>query len=330
LNAYKVLAAAGLLLLLAGSSPAFASSPHGSLSLTMNGIILSSGAEDYYHTGGQVLAGSVLGQALDPSRSTTHFSVSATVSGVDVSGAATFTISQNGPGGTHTQVDGVAVIGGMVPAEQFPLGCVMGTNCTSAIPGVFLGAASVTITVCHGSSSAGACSVNEELALPMEFESAFLDPHGGPILMSSLGGEVTLVSTYSQARVQWSGTELGGVVSGSLSGSPVAGYFSMNVSATEDLAAGYELDKGSIAFFGMSNPALDAYGTFTGRSTIPLGTPCPAELGFPPGTCQVTGFSSSGVFSQSTALGGSVTGSYATTWIAPAVAFTSVVSAVLK
>ena len=198
----------------------------------------------------------------------------------------------------------------------------MGVDCTSAIPAVFTGTASVTVT--EGKN------VVSQLSLPMSFESAFLNPFGGPIVMASDGREIFVIATYTQARVTWTGIQLGGVASGHLAGNPVSGMFAMNVAATEDLRGGYELDSGTITFFGMSDASLNATGSFNGRSTIPPGVPCPTNDQLPPGTCQLTGFNSNGVFTQHAATGGSIVGKYSTVWIVPAVAFTAQVTASVK
>jgi hypothetical protein len=168
------------------------------------------------------------------------------------------------------------------------------------------------------------------MTLPMQFESGFLNPFGGPIFIASDGGEIFIVATYTASGVSWTGTQLGGTAVGSLAGAPVAGGFAMTVSAFEDLKAGTEVESGTIALVGMTPSTLNATGHFSGRSTIPLGTPCPDVLGFPPGTCQLTGFQSAGEFSMDLASGGSISGSYATSWTVPAVAFTSSVSATVS
>jgi hypothetical protein len=330
LKLVKAVTAAVLLSLLFGAAPVLADSHHGNLNLSLNGAILDSGTEAYYHQGGQLVSAYILGAPVDPTQSVLKFSLQASVVGLQASGHASFSLMAMGHGADHTFVNGTAPIDGMVPAEEFPLGCTLGVDCLSAIPGVFLGTATVSVVSCHGAQEADHCSAPVQLKLHMSFESAFLNPFGGPILMASDGGEIFIVATYSQSRVTWTGIQLGGTASGSLAGSPVSGNFGMLVSATEDLRGGYELDHGSIAFVGMTPTSLDALGTFTGRSTIPAGTPCPAYLGFPPGTCQLTGFGSSGVFSMTTASGHSITGKYSTDWTVPAVAFDSTVSATLK
>jgi len=348
----KVAVAFLFVALLAGSTPAYADGTHNNLSLTFSGAILSSGTQSYSSTGGSVVVGSLLGKTIDPTEAQLDYSVQARVSGLSVQGSASFSLSLKGDDGSVTTVKGNAPIAEMIPAETFPIGCTFGADCTSGIPGIYLGLASVTSQTCpaqgqksgdHGvghSSGNGnghgnrGCSDASQMTLPMEFESAFLNPFGGPIFISSQGGEIFLIATYTSARVIWTGIQLGGSATGSLAGSPVSGGFAMGVSAVEDLKSGSELEVGSIALVGMSPPSLNAAGHFIGRSTIPPGTACPTPpppyQPFPPGTCQLTGFSSNGLFSMQSSTGGSIVGSYSTIWTAPAVAFTSTVTAILS
>ena len=335
MKARRLLLASLLALMLVGSSAGFAAPPQ-LLTLSLSGEIFSSGSQQYSHQGGNVVAASVLGQAVDPQATTFRYSLSASVSGVSVTGLATFDLrSSNGAGdggyghGRHgghgggssdLEVEGRASLTGMWPGEAFPLGCSFGVDCTSAIAAAYTGLADVTVTQ---------SGTVETLSIPMVFESAFLNPGGGPIFMASTGGELVIISTYTQASVVWSGIKMAGIASGSFSGNPISGQFGMGVNAYENLAAGFEIDSGTIAFTQMSNPSLNAYGHFFGRSTIPPGVSCPSELGFPPGTCTLTGFSSSGVFSQTTQSNMHIIGKYSTTWEVPAVAFTSSVTAML-
>ena len=325
----RLLSVGALAILLLGMSPAFAASPGSNLSLTMNGAILDSGTQSYYHTGGQLVQAVIGGVPLTDSHAKLDYSLHATISELAVSGSAEFDLVAHSSPGTFYEVKGDAVIGDMVPAESFPLGCTPGVDCTSGIPGLFLGEASILVQLCHGDPHAAQCQVEFQESVPMSFESAFLNPFGGPIFMASDDGAVFIEADYTASRVTWTGIQLGGAISGSLAGTPVTGGFQMIVNATEDLKGGYELDRGSIAF-ASSTAAVNAAGTFTGSSTIPAGTPCPSSLGFPPGTCQITGFSSAGTFAQTNSLGGSIVGKYSTAWIAPAVAFTSTVQAKVK
>ena len=325
----RLLAVGAILLLFAAASPAFASSPPNNLSLSMSGAILDSGSQTYSHTGGQLVAAVIGGVSVTDSHAVLHYSLKASVSELTVSGSAEFSLLTHDSHGTFYDVQGTAEINGMVAAESFPLGCTPGVDCASGIPGLFLGTASVEVQSCHGNPNAGHCDTLLSETVPMSFESAFLNPFGGPIFMATADNAVFIESDYSASRVTWTGIQLGGTLSGNLAGSPVSGNFLMTVSAFEDLRAGYEIDHGSIAFLS-GNPAVNAAGTFAGLSKIPAGSPCPDSLGFPPGTCQITGFNSAGIFYQTNSLGGSMVGRYSTSWIAPAVAFTSTVSATVK
>jgi hypothetical protein len=226
-----------------------------------------------------------------------------------------------------------------------PPGCTFGVDCTSAVPLFYLGSSSVTMETCtgqnlgshHGDHSWGrdgndgegnGCSVVFSGDLPMQYESAYLNPFGGPVLFESQGGEVMVVAAYSQAKIDWNGSQLGGVATGTLDGNAVFGGFSMTVNAHEDLVAGTESESGSIALVGMVPTSLNADGRFRGHSTFsPLGgIDCAASMGLPEGTCTLTGLSSSGSFSMHSD-GGKIRGSYSTQWGTPAFAFSSTVSA---
>ncbi len=329
MKAVRVLVVGAMLLLLGGGAPAFASSPHSGLSLTLNGAIFDSGSQSYYHTGGHLVEAVIGGVPVEAFHANLHYSLQAEVSELTVSGWASFSLVGQNPHGSQLVVNGSAELDGMIPAETFPLGCTFGSDCTSAIPGMFIGEANVMVQECQGNADAGRCDVLLTETVPMSFESAFLNPFGGPIFMASSDEAIFIVADYSQSRVTWAGIQLGGTMAGSLAGGPVAGSFLMTVSATEDLRAGYELDHGSIVFVS-DNPAVNAEGEFVGRSTIPAGVPCPAGLDFPEGTCQITGFESAGVFSQTNSLGEMIAGDYSTVWTSPAVAFTSTVQATVK
>jgi len=331
----KVAIVFSLLFLLVGSSPVFAENSHQgqNLSLTLSGGILDSGTQHYSHSGGQIVA-AFIGGPIDPTSAHLDYSLQAVISGFAVQGQATFSLTYLDSTGAHVQIDGSAPINDMMPAEFFPFTCTPGVDCTSGIPAMFFGTAAITTKTCQGDSQAQGDDPNNCLltstSLPMQFESAFLNPFGGPIFMSSGDNSIVIVASYDHARVTWDGIQMGGSVVGQLSGAPVTGTFAQVVSAIEDLKQGHESDRGTITFSGMSNPMLNAAGKFSGESTIPLGVDCSALLGFPPGTCQITGFQSNGHFSQKNALGNKIEGDYSVEWTAPAVAFTSTVTATLN
>lgn len=276
----------------------------------------------------------IMGNLVDPSQANLDFHLRAHVSGFGVHGEASFILSINNADGSLTKVEGAAHINDM-SGVPLPLLCT-GTACTSEVPAVFLGLASVSVQTCGAQSQeSGAhaiahdgnskesdhCTTAAELSLPMQFESAYLNPFGGPILFASQGGEILVISTYSQAKIDWKGSQLSGVVGGTLDSTSVAGNFAMTVNAHEDLVAGTESEDGSIALLGMSVPSLNVHGQFEGHSTIPVGTPCdPLLTGLPLGTCSVTGLESSGSFSMHSG-GNDIEGTYQIHWMAPAFAF---------
>ncbi len=321
MNAVKIGLAAMVAMLLVGANAGYAASPPQPLSLLLSGAVVSAGEQSYSFQGGNLVFGELLGVPVDITTAV-HYDLSAKVSGLTVTGVAHFgALTAKGTGGAQTELQAAVAIDGMVPAVGLPIGCTFGVNCNSAIPALFSGGGSAKVTTGHTTFS---------FPIHMTLESPYLNPFGGPIFISSDAGEVFVIATYSQARIVWTNILVQGLVSGRLSGSTVSGSFGMVVNSIEDLKAGSELDHGTISFHDMSPVTLNALGTFSGNSTIPRGVPCPDSLGFPAGTCTITGLMSSGAFSQSTALHSTIMGKYATTWSAPAVAFGSVVTATLK
>jgi len=301
-----------------GNAANAASSSNVSLSLT--GGVLSPGVQAYSIKGGQLVAAWILGTPVNPMNSVLHYNLSAVVSGLAATGTASFDLKTHTSYWSYTEVKGTFEIDSMTPAVLFPLGCTAYVNCTSAIPALFNGTGTVTV-------SSGRSAVT--VSLSMGFESAYLNPFGGPIFFVSNSSEVLVIADYSQARIRWTGVQMGGIATGTFGGVPVSGGFGMLVNSSEDLRAGIEMDQGAIYFFGMSNPALNGAGTFAGRSVIPMGSSvaCP---GFPAGTCNLTGLESSGVFSMTMESGGVLSGRYTTVWATPAVVFSSNISAFLR
>ena len=310
--------AVGMLLLL-GGNVAIASPPQG-LSLNLAGGVSFPGIQGISMQGGQLALGWVMGAPVSLRSSVLHYNLDATVSGTTVIGTASFDLIVLTPHGSHTEVAGRVDIDGMTPAVLFPLGCTFGVDCSAEIPAFLNGTGLVTVT--NG-------EVVTTMAVSVGFESPYLNPFGGPVIIASAGGEILILASYSQARIQWTGVQMGGVATGFVGSNSVDGSFGMIVDSNEDLRTGFEMDRGSIAFFGMSDPALNSLGGFVGHSTIPKGSAvqCP---GFPQGTCSLTGLESSGVFTQKTAFGGAIFGKYATDWTVPAVLFSSTISASLK
>ena len=312
------LAAVGILLLLAGNSSLAAKPQSGSL--VMIGGVVSPGEQNYSEKGGQLVSAFIFGTPVDPKTSVFHLSLHAKVAGLSGSGSAAFDFKVMSPRGDTVEVNGSMEITGITPAVMFPLGCTPGVDCTGAIPAFFNGTGKITIE--QG-------GVSDSMWVGMAFESPYLNPFGGPLLFMSSGGEIFGEATYTQGTISWIGVHMGGTVMGSIGGTRVSGNFGMAVNSYEDLKSGTETDSGVIGFTSMNVSEFDSVGTFLGTSKIPKqgGTPC---VGFPAGTCFVTGLTSSGMFRQTTASGDTLMGSYATTWTSPAVGFSSVVAANLK
>jgi hypothetical protein len=292
------------------------------LSLSLQGSILDIQSHAYFHSASELVSAKILGYQL-ASGSAFSYQLSAFVKGFKAVGNAEIELSGRTQDGLKISLQADIVIGGMVPAEKFPVGCE-DPDCTSAIAAFYLGKGLVKVRV-DGQDN------REVRTIPMAFalESAHLNPFGNPIVVLSVNekgqpdGKVVIIAKYQKATIKWNGVKLGGSVSGTLGGGQVLGFFQMTVQAEEDLFKGTEKEVGTIALRDMSNPLLNVAGTFQGKSIIPTDQTkdCSSQLNLPSGTCTITGFMSSGQF---VAVNSQVIvrGSYELTWMLPAVAFT--------
>jgi hypothetical protein len=293
------------------------------VALTLNGAIADAGRHSYTSHGGQAIYASVLGQVMDLSTTTFSYKIHTEVDGAKVTGDASFELDGQTVGGVSVSVRGNMPLNGMqpIPAEQFPVGCT--ADCNSEIVAFYLGVAHVHMFVGN---------TNQETEVPMSFESAFLNPFGGPIIIASLdnGATITVVSTYTEADIHWLDVELRGTIGGTLNGARISGQFTITgMAKDENLLAGTESESGTMTFSGMNDPTLDLSGSYVGTSTIPTtGTVDCSSLTGIPGTCTETGFYSQGSFS----LGGdaTLTGTYQTTWFVPALGFDGSATATLS
>jgi hypothetical protein len=317
---------AGLLCLVLIASPAFASSggtkQSQSLSLTLEGMITNAGSQSYEIGGGQLVGGSLFGQALAPSEMS--FSLDASVHGPQA--ASGWGSIQLG-----TSFSARVTITGVIAAAVFPLSPTDYSNCNpkkqtcnSEIPLFFTGMATIT--------KGG----NGLYQIPIAIESPYWNPFGGPIVITSLDSitdpSISLVVSYTSATIYWSGVQIQGVISGSLGGGSVSGSFSQTINSWENLVSATESDFGSIAFVGMSNPSLNAYGGFVGHTTFSLANSydCASEFGLPEGTCTATGATSDGSFWM-IGRGSLISGTYHTVWSVPSLfTTTTVMAAVTK
>lgn len=293
--------------------------PRPTVSLNLIGGVMSPGTQVYSLKGGHLVAAWILGTPVDPRSSVLHYGLNVVVSGLTATGTASFDLVAKTSHRSYVEVKGTVRIDAMTPAMLFPLGCTPDLDCTGAIPALFNGTGTVTVSSGSGGTA---------MSLSMGFESAYLNPFGGPVFFASSSGEIFVIADYSQARIQWTDVLMGGTAAGIFGGASVSGSFGMLVNSTEDLRTGTEMDHGLISFFGMSNPALNGLGVFVGYSNIPKGSSvaCP---GFPQGTCNLTGLKSSGVFSMTMEAGGVLLGRYSTVWATPAIVFSSSISAFL-
>lgn len=317
-NAFGRLFLPGLAMLLMAVPAVHATGGAGQpLALSMNGAIADAGRHQYTSQGGLPLFASVMGQQLDLAKTSFSYKIKAEVAGLSVTGQASFSLKGQTAGGESVKVTGNMRLNELqpVPGEVFPLGCT--SACQSEIVAFYIGAASVDISV---------GGVHQHAVVPVAFESAFLDPFGNPIVISSLddGATFTVVTTYTSADIHWLDVQTVGALSGTFNGSPVSGQFTINSAAKdENLLAGTETETGTMTFSSMSPGSLDVSGKYSGTSTIPTAgaVDCSALVTGIPGTCLETGFASQGAFQLSNHEV-KVSGTYQTSWLVPALGFT--------
>lgn len=272
------------------------------------GVITNAGSQQYSITGGVAVADGHIFSTLVSTGSSVNFHFSASVVGLSTSGNGELGVS-NGHGKSWGNLQGVSIqINDEVPAATFPLGS---DSPTSQIPFFFLGTATVIGQGNHGTSE----------SVPVTIESAYWNPFGGPIVISSLdnGASIFLVLNYTAATIQWSGVEVDGALVGTYGSTPVSGGYTTITNSFENLFAGTEQDSGQISFYGFAIPQLNANGVLRGSTTFTAtgGLDCSGSSGLPPGTCLLTGASSAGSFSMHLNQGGKIDGTYATVWSVP-------------
>jgi hypothetical protein len=300
-------------------SPSALAATTNTLTLGMGGIITNAGDQHYALSGGQLLAGSVFGQ--DVSGASVSYNVNAVVAGLQTHGSGSLAVS-----GSLSDFKANIQIMGEVPAAIFPLNannnfanCDPSSQaCNSEIPLLFTGIATI-----HMGST--------QVKLPIAIESAYWNPFGGPIVITSLedpnSPAIFLVVTYNNATIEWQGVQLQGMVGGVMgpNNEPVAGYYTTVSNSHEDLVAAIEQDSGLISFAGMSPSSLNVHGTFSSITTFSLdgSMDCSPMTGLPEGTCTATGASSLGSFQMNGAHGVKVSGSFSTTWSVPSLTTTT-------
>lgn len=316
-----LLSVATALAILSPSALAASSQP---LSLAGGGVIMNSGNQHYVIQGGQLVSGEFLGTPISSGRAS--FSLSADVNGLTTTGSASF----SGPNGKSQLSMNVAIVD-EVPAQTFPLDLTnpptynCQTGCTSEVPFFFVGFASLSVS---GSAST---------TIPVVIESAYWNPFGGPIIIASADAltnspdtlpALLLVVTYNIATIDWSNVQLAGTIGGTLGSEVVTGSYATVTTSHENLFSGVEHDSGQISLFGMSDGALNVAGPLNGHTSFSLaGSVDCSYLTGVPGTCVLTGASSSGSFQMSGAAGLKVHGTFATDWSVPSLTTVTTVKA---
>ena len=309
------------------------------------GTVVNLGDQKYAVSGGQVALAMIGGQQVDPGATlkfslnaqvkglsatgNVHFELKGTIAGVPISVKGDFPVNR-----TMTQALSMVVPG--------PSGSCLGkaAKSCSELPTFFAGTGNVNVKV--GDPS-------KPMKMTMMLENPYFNPFGAPILLASADGSISIVTTYDVGKITWAGSEVTGPINGTLgSSTPISGTLSLNTTETENLVTGTAVDRGTIALDGMTPAWLDTIGrpgTYTGTSCIP--GPDPACTPVPPGSgadctpmfnipgvtsglCTATGFDSMGHFTVNAdpphEQRVTINGTYATTWTAPALAFSSVVS----
>jgi len=336
-----------LLILLLGSNVAIAAESQ-SLTLSFSGILTDIGSQTYRSSGGSLVSASVTAAGKTISLSSAHleYSIDAKVQGNNVAGHATLQLKSHGAkSGEDTSPSQFSVAGrfdltGIIPAVGFPitdptnpLACLP-NSCTSQIPGFLVGVGDLTLR--FGDTRITLPST------PMLFESAYLNPFGGPIFIGTPDGSISIAAKYSSAISHWANVKTSGSVQ---AGTSDQGAFTLVSDLTENLLKGTETDRGKITLFGFaSTPALNSAGEFKGKSVIPTAGEfdCTSTLtgqlnsiGFPltlpPNTCTATGATSTGGFELSSAQGeNEIKGTYVDNWFVPAIGFVGQASATIR
>ncbi|MGI0079132.1 MAG: hypothetical protein ACRECH_05870 [Nitrososphaerales archaeon] len=286
------------------------------VNLSLAGGVLDAGRQTYELGGGQVVAAFFNGSAITDAR--VQYFLTARVSGLSTSGYAGFVLSGTTAEDQQINIVGYGKVVNSVPVVELPLNSTGGSctiGCTSEIPAMFVVATQVTVWVEGHEVQSG--------MLPIGIESAYLNPFGGPIVITSMNDPtIFIMAKYTQATIQWSNVQMGGYAGGEIGTNQVGGQFSMNVNSFENLVTGKEHDRGTLSLM-LGQQVFT--GRFHGISVVPTAGAydCSATTGFP---CTMTGLNSTGAMN----LFGSglhIRGSYHTIWSIPAIGFSSTVSA---
>jgi len=331
--AILLLAVSGLLTSNFPTSASYNSSQH--LSINLTGSVVSAGSQQYLiQQSGPAASVTVPGYSIVSGQ--IDYNLTAFITGESVLGAANFILHGTQSGGGQINVSSDIPLVGMIAGVCLPnydapsASGACESNDTSAVPAFFVGMGPVQIVT----SSSNVTLSN----VVMLFESAYLNPFGAPLVISSNDSSIVIITGYTSAIASWNNVVDSGAISGSFGNESISGIFGQVASEHENLVTGRANDSGRMTFSSVTNGTgsavsqLDVTGSYSGNSSIPLAGSydCSASLGFPAGSgiCTDTGFDSAGSFSL---LGGinHIVGSYRSTWTIPAFGFSGNASATL-
>jgi hypothetical protein len=331
LLATLLIASSGLLVTHASTTNSYqqqSASSGKSLSLGLQGVIVSAGNQKWSVSGGN-LAGAQLGQEIVPPGANLQYSLSASVRGLTSTGSVQLSLSGTTADGQSITFNANGQVVGMIPSVCFPSYSSPDANgnCpttdTSTIPAFFKAVVSSNETL-------GTVTTTNQLTLLVE--SPIMSPWGAPIAIVSTDGSVNIVTSYSNAIATWSQVKLTGTLTGTYNGQQASGSFTQTSNAVENLVTGTEFEFGSVAFQNMSPSSLNAKGYYTGNSSVPTAGSydCAALAGLPEGTCTETGLASTGSYMMMGQSGSIISGSYVVNWPAPSVTFSGSMTATVK
>jgi len=306
----SVLASIAMLLLLGGSSAAFANTSQ-SFTLSGTGGVTNLGSQTYTVSGGLVAYAEVDGATLNPGASI-QYNFVATQNGpttTSVSGYGSMRLTGYAPGLGEVKATTSFVIAAIEGAivdpttgAQIPIG-------NNQLPAYFISISPTTITI---------DGQNQYDNNPMLIESPYLNPWGLPIVMGTTDGDVVVAATYNVGTIDWQGTQVQALLSGNLGSSSVSSaVLTLTSNENENLVAGSAVDSGTMSLAGLTSSTIT--GSYFGTDYIPWAgaTDCSSSTPFLiPGTCTETGFQSQGEFS-----GTGASGTYNTQWGVPALGF---------
>jgi hypothetical protein len=206
---FTILATISLAFLLVSPALAHAESNQSvpkTLNLALAGTFLNINSQRLQQSGGFLVGLSIFGRTMDTSTAQLQYSMDASVQGTTVSGTVTFSITGTRDGHAYS-VTGNSVLVGMNPAfgtpltdPTNPLACLL-SSCTSEVPAFLVGLTNIQVTGIephdseeHQASNtcapvSGVFDEHSTLPLtvstPVTFESAYMNPFGGPTVIAS-------------------------------------------------------------------------------------------------------------------------------------------------